>query len=141
LFSCELFDLEYEISAVPSYQLVLSQNRQVLRGFYADRFQGGVLALTPNSEHYTDLLAKKDVLECRSDPSDQGFLNEYYKDKWNRLSPIYNATRRVYMSARKIWEEMKDDIRVIHYTLEEPWKKPVKGCEEIEKLWWDCYTV
>jgi lipopolysaccharide biosynthesis glycosyltransferase len=136
----ELFYTSAELSAVPSYQLVVNHFGQTIRGFYTDRFQAGVLAITPNKEKYNDLMNLKDTLACPADPSDQGFLNEYFKNKWHKLSPIYNATRRVFMSAKDIWNEMSENIRVIHFTLEEPWKKSVPGCESIEKIWWEHYN-
>jgi lipopolysaccharide biosynthesis glycosyltransferase len=82
-------------------------------------------------------MEKKDIVCCDKDPSDQGFLNYYYKDQWDKLSPIYNATRRVFSADPIKWASIEPDISVIHYTLEKPWHST--SHDKIEKLWWECY--
>lgn len=134
-----LFALPCDFAAGSSFVMKYSANNLVDAVYSQEKFQAGVLVIRPDKDVFVDLMKLKDQVYCPEDPSDQGFLNYYYRTKWYRLDPSYNATRRVYMAARPLWDKMKDNIHVIHFTLEEPWLKSVPGCEAIEKLWWECY--
>lgn len=136
-----LFELDVEFAACPSYVNVYGKNKKLLNSNWSDNyFNAGFLLIEPHESVYGELLSLKDMFICNHDPSDQGFLNSYYKDNWHKLSSIYNATRRVFTAARDKWDEMSAEISVIHYTIEKPWLVSVEGCEEIEKLWWECYS-
>jgi glycogenin glucosyltransferase len=93
------------------------------------------MVLTPSSKVYQELLEAKDLVETPKDPSDQGLLNHYFANRWHRLKPIYNFTRRVYDVAPHKWREMKNDVCILHFTLEKPWKK--RNNTEINKIWWE----
>lgn len=135
-----LFKLDVEFAACPAYVKTYKPTKSLISAGYSEEwFNGGFLFLKPDPKVFADLIEKKDLIECKRDPSDQGFLNEYYKGKWHRLSSIFNATRRVFMSAPAEWKAWCHDIAVIHYTIEKPWIKPVLGCESIEREWWECY--
>jgi glycogenin glucosyltransferase len=136
-----LFNIDYSFSACPSYVCKFDKLKHeiVQSGWSNSLFNGGFLVIKPNEIVFQDLMSKKDIIRCDRDPSDQGFLNEYYKDRWNKLSPIYNATRRVFMVDCLKWNQIKNDIHVIHFTVQKPWITKVQECEEIENLWWECY--
>ena len=87
------------------------------------------------------MMSLKDTLVPDSDPSDQGFLNEYYKDRWNKLDTIYNTSRRVFLNWREKFEEIRDNIHVIHFTGSDsnPWFSNESERDELENLWWEYY--
>jgi glycogenin glucosyltransferase len=93
------------------------------------------MILKPDKKIFEELVKMKDIIETPKDPSDQGLLNHYFFKKWFRLKPIYNFTRRVFDVAPIKWRELRNEICVIHYTLEKPWKK--REDTEINKLWWE----
>lgn len=136
-----LFNLDYDFAACPSFLMSFDSKTKQLQ--FADwtskYFNAGVLFIKPNRDVFFDLIRNKDILFNKDDLSDQGFLNEYFKNKWHKLEPIFNATRRVFKSFPDKWNKIRNDICVIHYTLEKPWNQKVEGCEEIENLWWECY--
>jgi lipopolysaccharide biosynthesis glycosyltransferase len=137
-----LFDLKTTFAACPAYVQSLDlKTRRVLSAGYSDRlFNAGFLVIEPNISTFGWLWAGKDSFINREDPSDQGWLNQYFAEKWHRLPSCYNATRRVFMAAPDEWRSLEKDLAVIHYTIEKPWVAPAKGCESIEKLWWECYA-
>lgn len=131
-----LFELDYEFAAGSSFQTeYCSRTGKPLQGGWkSDYFNAGFLVLKPSKQVYSDLMIMKDTVETPKDPSDQGLLNYYFRNKWHRLKPIYNFTRRVHDVAPKKYQEMKNDICVLHFTLEKPWNK--KEDTEINKMWW-----
>jgi glycogenin glucosyltransferase len=132
-----LFELEHAFSACSSFA-IYKDNDIKYCGWSADLFNAGVLVLKPDILVFADLMEKKDVVYCPNDPSDQGLLNFYYKNRWNRLKPIYNFTRRVFDTVPQKWKEWREEICIIHYTLDKPWNKKLDS--EIDKLWWECYN-
>jgi alpha-N-acetylglucosamine transferase len=73
-----LFYIEHEFSAVPDVG-------------WPDIFNSGVLVITPGHEKFDQL---QDLLKEKGswDGADQGILNEWRGDNWNRLSFTYNTT-------------------------------------------------
>jgi lipopolysaccharide biosynthesis glycosyltransferase len=60
--------------------------------------------------------------------SDQGFLNEVYKDNWHEIGFVNNANLALYAFKRDFWNQHKpEDINVIHFTMTKPWKCDRKG--------------
>lgn len=91
---------------------------------WVDTFNSGVLLLHPDEEEYKRLIEllysgiKYDFIM-----SDQGFLNEVYKDNWHEIGFVNNANTALYRFKRKFWDEHKpEDINIIHYTMKKPWK-------------------
>lgn len=132
-----LFDLQHEFAAGSSFQTTFctKTGRALKAGWRGDYFNSGVMVLTPSSKTYKELLVAKDTVETPKDPSDQGLLNRYFENKWHRLKPIYNFTRRVFDVAPYKYHELKNDICILHFTLEKPWKE--RNNTEINKIWWE----
>ena len=73
-----LFTLPHDFSAVPDVG-------------WPDIFNSGVLVFKPGEEKFNELM---DLLHLKGswDGGDQGILNEWRGNNWNRLSFIYNTT-------------------------------------------------
>ena len=132
-----VFGYDMKFGACPTFQMGVNKDtgKIVSMSYNYGYFNSGVMVLKPSYETYNALLVDKDIVSTPHDPSDQGFLNHFFKDKWHRLSPIYNYTRRVFDVAPKNWQELKHEVCVLHFTLEKPWKK--KEDTEINKIWWE----
>lgn len=135
-----LFYLEADFAAVRGTATIIDTVMKTSHSFITDEsFNSGLLVITPDPFVFEDLTIKKDIIHTE-EGLDQGFLNEYFKSKWYRLPQIYNATRRLSLVLPDYWNEIFNDICVLHYTLEKPWHgEAVKGCEKIEKIWWDYF--
>ena len=131
-----LFNLTHEFAAGSSFQTTYcTETRKPIKaGWKSEYFNSGVMVLRPDKKVFSDLIRMKDTVSTPNDPSDQGLLNHYFSKRWHRLKPIYNFTRRVHDVAPHKWQEMKDEICVLHFTLEKPWKK--RENTEINKIWW-----
>jgi len=132
-----LFEIEADFAAGSSFQTILDAKtgKPTKAGWRGDYFNSGVMILKPDKKIFEELIIMKDTVETPKDPSDQGLLNHCFAGKWHRLKPIYNFTRRVFDVAPYKWKELRNEICVIHYTLEKPWKK--REDTDINKLWWE----
>lgn len=103
--------------------------KDIRGGKWVETFNSGVLLLKPSiSEHERLLQLLGSGLEFEYVMSDQGFLNEVYKNNWHEIGFVNNANLALYKFERKFWDSHKpEDINIIHYTMQKPWKCGVKG--------------
>jgi len=110
-----------------------------------DRFNSGVLVLSPDREAYASMLERLDT-EGSYDGGDQGFLNSYFGD-WFRMGPEhrlpagYNLPQFIYQFMRTqacFAEYLATELRVIHYSVQKPWlnKATLVGGSA---RWWSMY--
>lgn len=154
-----MFETEASFSACPSLRVVVNMDEfkkhpsykcdakisEVPKKFieeasYNDEaFNAGVLVLTPSKEVYKKMMSLKDAIVPNRDPSDQGFLNEYFKNRWNHLDYNFNYSRRHAEIWPESFEEDKEDICVLHFTGADnnPWDKSPEN--EIERIWWSYF--
>jgi glycogenin glucosyltransferase len=133
----ELFNIEEEFAAcAPTVITINKETRAVTSAFIGEScFNAGMLVLKPSKTVFEDMMVQKDSMTLESDPSDQGFLNVYYENRWKRLSSKYNATPRMFRHNRKEWDRLQP--KIIHFALEQPWMK--HGDSELDRLWWKEY--
>jgi len=110
---------------------------------WVDTFNSGVMLIHPNMVEYkrlVDLLHSG--LKFDFIMSDQGFLNEVYKDNWHEIGFVNNANLALYRFQREFWDQHKlDDINIIHYTMSKPWRCGPKGpYGKICKLWINAFS-
>jgi glycogenin glucosyltransferase len=109
--------------------------------FFMDSFQTwfnmGVFVLKPNETEYARLVELNEGGSVRFMTvwSEQGFLNEVYKDRWFEIGFEYNANLAVYGFMRKYWDERERDIRVIHYTMSKPWNCTMTEFKPVCDIW------
>jgi len=73
------------------------------------------------------------------DGSDQGVINEYiFQEKVDigHLPTEYNALKRIYVHDRALYENIKDDIKLLHFVGKKPWEENDKDYEGLENIWW-----
>jgi len=97
---------------------------------WVDTFNSGVMLLHPSVKEYEHLLEKlmDESFTFEYVMSDQGFLNEVYKNDWHEIGFLNNANLALYRFKRDFWDQHKfEDIRIIHYTMQKPWKCNASG--------------
>lgn len=96
---------------------------------WVDTFNSGVMLLHPSVEEHQRLVKLlRSGMEFDYIMSDQGFLNEVYKDNWHEIGFLNNANLALYRFQRAFWDQHKnEDINIIHYTMQKPWKCRSKG--------------
>lgn len=105
---------------------------------WVDTFNSGVLLLHPDEKEYKRLIELLNSgLVFDYVMSDQGFLNEVYKDDWHEIGFLNNANLALYRFQREFWDQHNvSDINIIHYTMQKPWKcKPNGPYGPICKIW------
>jgi len=112
--------------------------------FMPDRFNSGVMVLEPSRELFQAIVGSIGNLD-NYDGGDQGLLNAHFSGWWtssaeHRLGPAYNMHHFVYQfmtSHEGLRKSFIDEIKIIHYTLQKPWKQfTVSGAAA---LWWKKY--
>ena len=112
--------------------------KDIRGGKWVETFNSGVLLLKPSVEEHERLVKLLGSgIEFEYVMSDQGFLNEVYKDNWQEIGFVNNANLALYRFERQFWESHPPDtINIIHYTMSKPWKCGVKGpYGPICKIW------
>eukprot|EP00536_Pseudo-nitzschia_multiseries_P010489 jgi/Psemu1/289115/fgenesh1_pg.321_\ len=107
---------------------------------WVETFNSGVMVLHPSlSEHERLKELLYSGLEYDFVMSDQGFLNEVYKDNWHEIGFLNNANLALYRFQRAFWDQHDlKDINIIHYTMQKPWNCGIKGpYGPICKVWHD----
>jgi hypothetical protein len=104
----ELFDLPHPFAAAPDIG-------------WPDIFNTGVMVLTPNPDDYNAMM---DMAQRGQsfDGADQGLLNEYYKDKYHRLSFTYNVTPSAHYQYVPAYQHFQANINLVHFIgTDKPW--------------------
>lgn len=118
----------------------LGVTRDIRGGKWVDTFNSGVMVLKPSQEEFQRLLNLLwGGLEYEYVMSDQGFLNEIYKNNWHEIGFENNANLAVYAKQNEFWNRYRlQDINIIHYTMQKPWAcKPKGPYGPICKVWQD----
>ncbi|TFK75720.1 glycosyltransferase family 8 protein [Pluteus cervinus] len=111
----ELFDGPFDFAVVPD---VYRPNDS--RGF-SITFNAGVIALRTSSALLKEMLDLIPQTDYPLDEAEQAFLNQFYSAKALRLPYAYNANLAIKTRSPQLWEGMKAEMRIVHYTLNKPW--------------------
>jgi glycogenin glucosyltransferase len=128
----ELFALEAAFSAAPDIG-------------WPDIFNTGVMVLTPNEADYNALVNAAST-GATFDGADQGLLNMYFGDKYNRISFTYNVTPSAHYQYYPAYLHFKDKISLAHFIgPDKPWAtgRPAgtssNAHSELSNQWWAVY--
>ncbi|KAF9066380.1 nucleotide-diphospho-sugar transferase [Rhodocollybia butyracea] len=108
----ELFDLPFNFGAVPDVH--------GSKGGFLTNFNAGVLALRPSSSVFNQMMKVLESASYPLDQAEQSFLNLFFVANVVRLPYAYNANLEIKRESPKLWEGLKDEIRVVHYTQVKP---------------------
>ena len=115
--------------------------RDFRAGKFVDTFNMGVFAIKPNASEYDRLvkLLQTDTVPYETEMSEQGFLNELYKDAWCELDFVKNANLATWWSFEQkealqhMWDVRR--LEIVHYTMSKPW-----ACDPVYKPLCDMWT-
>ena len=101
------------------------------RGFVTS-FNAGVLFLRPSSLLYTQMLAHLSTARYEREYAEQAFLNVFFGADAVRLPYAYNGNLALKARSRGVWEGIRKEMRVVHYTIVKPfvshsWKEVGEG--------------
>lgn len=121
----ELFDLPFPFAAVPDVY--------PSSGFKL-HFNAGVLALHPNSSTFESVRARIDDARFPATEAEQAFLNLYFGADAVRLPYMYNANLAIRERSPALWDAMRDEMRIVHYTMPKPFPKKGKDIVDGARL-------
>ncbi|KAF8881563.1 glycosyltransferase family 8 protein [Infundibulicybe gibba] len=110
----ELFDSPFTFAAVPD--VFLPGNP---KGFTIS-FNAGMLVLRPSTEVFNLMASELETAEFPLGDAEQSFLNLFFGSKALRLPYSYNANLAIKTRSPAMWDGLKKDMRIIHYTLNKP---------------------
>jgi Glycosyl transferase family 8 len=110
----ELFDLPFPFAAVPD---VYANS-----GFKL-QFNAGVLVLHPSNSTFDGVRTRIGDARFPAKEAEQAFLNVYFGADAVRLPYIYNANLAIRERSPALWDALRDEIRVVHYTVPKPFPK------------------
>lgn len=113
----ELFKLPFDFAAVPD---VFPSGPGFILGFNA-----GVMFLRTSSETLADMLKSLETTTYPPGEAEQAFLNLYYGPDAVRLPYVYNANLAIKNRNKRLWDAIRDDMRIVHYTMPKPF--PFRG--------------
>jgi glycogenin glucosyltransferase len=109
-------------------------------GTFKIDINAGVLVIKPSIKEFFELLNASMALRDKfnKDLAEQGFLSLYYFGTMIRLPLIYNGNMATWRKNPEIWEGMKENIKILHFTLEKPEiPQPENVTDEYLRLWYD----
>ncbi len=128
----ELFDIPHAFSAAPDIG-------------WPDLFNSGVMVLTPTIADYYALMAMADK-GISFDGADQGLLNMYFKNSYNRLPFTYNVTPSAHYQYVPAYRHLESTINMVHFIgTDKPWTRgrdASTGSSPFDKMvgrWWAVY--
>lgn len=127
----ELFDIDHAFSAAPDIG-------------WPDLFNTGVMVLTPNMADYYAMTAMADK-GISFDGADQGLVNMYFKNNYNRLSFSYNVTPSAHYQYVPAYRHLRSTINMVHFIgANKPWfaGRGTQGDSPFDDMvgrWWAVY--
>ncbi|KAF5361503.1 hypothetical protein D9758_006140 [Tetrapyrgos nigripes] len=91
---------------------------------FSNTYNAGVLAFRPSQATFEDMLVKLEMAKYPLEYAEQAFLNLYFGGKGVRLPYAYNGNMVVKERSAELWAELRDDMRVLHYTALKPFWNP-----------------
>ena len=93
-------------------------------GKWRPTFNMGVFLIHPNAGEHERLLKLQmsGTIQFKTTMAEQGFLNEVYKNQWYDIGFEHNANLAIFSQDRSYWDKHESDIRIVHYTMNKPWR-------------------
>lgn len=111
---------------------------------WPDVFNSGVFVTTPSYTIYNSLVGRARA-GLSFDGGDQGLLNQFFEDRWQRLPFTYNVTPSASYQYTPAYQYFKDSVNVVHFIgSNKPWSNSFTGpwhnSSEFEVQWWNIYN-
>ncbi|KAI0665267.1 nucleotide-diphospho-sugar transferase [Cubamyces menziesii] len=114
----ELFALPFGVAAAPDVYTNKAWGVSV---------NAGVLFLRPSAATFRALRAAVDTAPYWRHEAEQALLNAFFAGELVKLPYAYNANLAIKAYSRRVWEGIKREIRVIHYTMVKPFTRDNKN--------------
>ncbi len=90
-------------------------------GTYIYKFNAGVLVLHPSNLVFNELMRTYPIPgNYHPSMAEQEFLNQFYRHRYLQLPTIYNMNMAVYSSKQTLWNTLRSDFKIVHFTIQKP---------------------
>lgn len=112
---------------------------------WPDIFNSGVFVTCPSLTIYNSLVGRAKA-GLSFDGGDQGLLNQYFEDRWQRLPFTYNVTPSSSYQYAPAYQHYRDSVNVVHFIgSNKPWSYAFTGpwhnSSEFDTKWWSVYNA
>jgi lipopolysaccharide biosynthesis glycosyltransferase len=105
-------------------------------GTYIYKFNAGVLVLHPSRLVFNELIRTYTIPgNYHPKMAEQEFLNQFYRHRYLQLPTIYNMNMAVYPSKKYLWEKLRPDFKIVHFTIRKPFMSNGKNTEEYKGVY------
>ena len=112
-------------------------------GTYIYKFNAGVLVLHPSTLVYNELIRTYTIPgNYRATMAEQEFLNQFFRLRYLQLPTVYNMNMAVYSSKQHLWETLRPDFKIVHFTIRKPFMsdgKSTRGYKGVYELYNEIY--
>ena len=122
----ELFSLPYHFAAVPDVY-------GGVRGFTTG-VNAGVMFLRPDSKLFRAMVDALPQAKFPPTMAEQAFFNQYFATDVLRLPYAYNGNLALKQRSPHVWSGIKDEMRIIHYTLIKPFITKEWGVVSLDQM-------
>jgi len=113
-------------------------------GTYIYKFNAGVLVLHPSTLVFNELMRTYTIPgNYRTTMAEQEFLNQFFRLRYLQLPIIYNMNMAVYSSKQYLWNTLRSDFKIIHFTIRKPFmvnEKSTRGYRGVYELYDEVYN-
>ncbi|CAF4597564.1 unnamed protein product [Rotaria sp. Silwood1] len=113
-------------------------------GTYIYKFNAGVLVLHPSQIVFNELMRTYIIPgNYRTVMAEQEFLNQFFRLRYLQLPTVYNMNMAVYSSKQYLWETLRPDFKIVHFTIRKPFMsdgKSTRGYKGVYDLYDEVYT-
>lgn len=108
-------------------------------GTYIYKFNAGVLVLHPSTLVFQELMRTYRIPgNYLPAMAEQEFLNQFFRLRYLELPTTYNMNMALYSSKPDLWEVLRPNFKVVHFTIRKPFMpngKSTKGYEGVYALY------
>lgn len=122
----ELFRLPWPFAAVPDVWTTSLG--------WLTEFNAGVMFVRPDSAFFNAMLEDLGRARYPRAAAEQSFLNQYFASDVVRLPYVYNGNLAIKARAPSVWQGIRDEMRIIHYTLVKPFVSKKWSAVSFEKI-------
>ncbi|CAF1341287.1 unnamed protein product [Rotaria sp. Silwood1] len=114
------------------------------RGTYINKFNAGVFVLHPSQPVFNELIRTYTIPgNYHPHYAEQEFLNQFFRLRYLQLPTTYNMNMAIYSRNQYLWETLKPDFKIVHFTQRKPFLsngKSTRGYEGVYELYYEVYN-
>ncbi|CAF3121099.1 unnamed protein product [Rotaria sp. Silwood2] len=113
-------------------------------GIYIYKFNAGVFVLHPSQLVFNELIRTYTIPgNYLPQFAEQEFLNQFFRFRYLQLPTTYNMNMAIYPINQYLWETLKPDFKIVHFTQRKPFlsnEKSTQRFKGVYELYYEVYN-